>query len=396
MSLNNLTFLFVVLLLWGCGQDRSRQSNTASLSDTPATSWSPQKTKIKYAKKFNVETHQGYTVVTVLDPWQGANQDYRYVLVPLGKPVPEKESFRKNPHDIIQTVTIPLRSIVCTSTTYIPFLDLLNETETLVGFPGTDYISSPKARALINAGEVQDLGTETSLNVEKLIALAPDALMDYAMQGERDYVQLAQHGGIPVLFNADYLESTPLGRAEWIKFAGLFYNKVAVADSIFNKIAARYDALRSLAAKVEAQPTVFSGIMYGDTWFLPGGENSGAKFIKDAGGHYLWQGNPSEGSIKLSFESVYEKAHDAVYWIGVAAYPSFEALKNADARYADFEAFKERNVFSYNAKMGEKGGLTFFELGYARPDIVLADLIKILHPDLLPQYELFFYKRLDE
>ena len=346
-------------------------------------------------KKFSVETIRGYVTITVIKPWKGANENYTYILVPKGEKSPDIDDFKKEKNNVIQTVQTPIENIVCTSTTHIPLLDFLGETASLAGFPGTAYISSEKARALVDAGDVVDIGTEASLNVEKLLEINPQAVMDYAMQGEHDYIRLARKAGISVLLNADYLEESPLGRAEWIKFMALFYNKYALADSIFNRIAANYDSLKSLANKSTAQPTVFSGIMYGDTWFLPGGENSGAKFIKDANGKYLWDSSKDEGSIKLSFETVYEKAHDAEYWIGVAAYNNLKELKNADPKYADFTAFKKAKVYSYNNRMGEKGGITFFELGYMRPDLILADLIKILHPTLLPDYDLYFYKQLE-
>lgn len=388
-------FILFLALSFFLGCNPKNNTEEKSTPNHPTKQILKQELKITHAKKFKVGTHQHYTVVTVLNPWQGANQHYVYVLVPKGEHAPDLNDFQTNPNDIVQAVTVPLSSIVCTSTTYIPLLDFLEETTSLVGFPGTDHISSPKARALIKEGSIANMGTETSLNIEKLLELHPEALMDYAMQGENDYVKLARKAGIAVLFNADYLEETPLGRAEWIKFAGLFYDKASLADALFNDIAATYDSLQTLAKKAEEKPTVFSGIMYGDTWFLPGGKNSGAIFLNDAQADYLWKDTPSDGSLKLSFEAVYEKAHHADYWIGVAAYQSFEALSNANSKYSAFEAFKKKQVYSYNAKTGEKGGLTFFELGYARPDLVLADLIKILHPELLPDYKLYFYKRLD-
>lgn len=392
MRYNYFFFFLPFIVLFGCGQ---KEQNTASNPSDEILAAVQLPSEIKYAQKFKVEAKQGYTVATVANPWQGAEQDYVYVLVPKGQPVPELSTFRAKPTDIVQVVRTPVESIVCTSTTHIPLLDFLDETASLAGFPGTDHISSPKARALIESGSVANMGTETSLNIEKLLEVNPEAVMDYAMQGENSYVKLAKNAGITVLFNADYLEATPLGRAEWIKFAGLLYDKSSLADSIFNTIVTTYDSLKSLATQAIEKPTVFSGIMYGDTWFMPGGKNSGAIFLNDAGADYLWKHTQSNGSLKLNFEAVYERAYDAEYWIGVADFRSFESLRNANKRYSEFQAFKNKQVYTYNAQIGEKGGFTFFELGYARPDIVLADLIKILHPELLPNYDMYFYKRLD-
>ena len=386
--------LCIILLgtLIGCSNKKAKESfsengHAGQKMEFPSST-------VKYASKFKIEVKKGYTVVTVLNPWQGANQDYVYVLFSDSQEKPDLSAFRKCQNEIIREVRIPLERVVLTSTTFIPLLEQLEEATALVGFPGTDHIASERIRRLVDEGKVENLGAEAQLNIEKLINLNPDALMDYAMQGENKSGTLARKGGIPVLYNADYLETSPLGRAEWIKFAGAFFDKAEKADSIFNALEQNYDSLKALASKSDYKPTVFSGIVYGDTWFLPGGRNSAAQFLKDAQADYLWKDTPDEGSIKLSFEAVYYKAHNADFWIGAASFNSLQEIKNADSRYANFRAFKEGNVYTYNAKVGAKGGLTFFELGYARPDLVLADHIKILHSELLPDYELFFYKRL--
>lgn len=393
MNFKFATFLFLSISFFSCdGEKKKQDEKTSDRNDLPTASSST--VSILHASKFKVENTDSFNVVTVMNPWQGALQNYVYVLVRNGQKAPDLEKFRKSENDIIQAVEIPIKSIALTSTTFVPLLDRLNETESFVAFPGTDHISSSKARKLIDSGKVANIGTENGINIERLIELNPDALMENAMQGESDDALLTRKAGIPVLFNADYLEKTPLGRAEWIKFAGLFYDKNQLADSIFNQLATAYDSLKRLASKATSKPTVFSGIVYGDIWFMPGGENSGAIFIRDAHGEYLWKETPNEGSIKLSFEAVYNKAHNADYWIGVASFASLDEIKKSDTRYAEFKAFKEANVYSYNAKIGEKGGMTFFELGYARPDLILADMIKILHPELLPGYELYFYQKL--
>lgn len=393
MNFKFATFLFLSISFFSCdGEKKKKDEKTSDRNDLPTASSST--VSILHASKFKVENTDSFNVVTVMNPWQGALQNYVYVLVRNGQKAPDLEKFRKSENDIIQAVEIPIKSIALTSTTFVPLLDRLNETESFVAFPGTDHISSSKARKLIDSGKVANIGTENGINIERLIELNPDVLMENAMQGESDDALLTRKAGIPVLFNADYLEKTPLGRAEWIKFAGLFYDKNQLADSIFNQLATAYDSLKRLASKATSKPTVFSGIVYGDIWFMPGGENSGAIFIRDAHGEYLWKETPNEGSIKLSFEAVYNKAHNADYWIGVASFASLDEIKKSDTRYAEFKAFKEANVYSYNAKIGEKGGMTFFELGYARPDLILADMIKILHPELLPGYELYFYQKL--
>ena len=364
--------------LIGCTQKKIKQQ----LSDNQTNL-----TSLRYAEGFKVSYSGNIKTVEVNYPFQGAASGYKYLLVPHTEDVPKHEPDTK----IIRT---PLQHIVCTSTTHIPLLDYLHETETLTGFPGTDYISSKKMRERIDQGKIEELGIDKGINLERLAMLKPDMVMAYSMNSDYGQFKKMEELGIPVVMNAEYLEKHPLGRAEWIKFMALFFNKEKEADSIFAVIEKNYLAAKALVPP-EKRPTVMSGIVYGDAWFLPGGQNYNSRLLKDAGCQYLWETDSSTGYLEISFESVYNKANQADYWIGVANYESLEAIRNADQRYAKFKAFAENKVYTYDARKGDKGGSEFLELGYLRPDIILKDLIKITHPDILPDYELFFYKELE-
>jgi iron complex transport system substrate-binding protein len=284
---------------------------------------------------------------------------------------------------------------VCTSTTHIPLLDYLDETDKLVGFPTTDYISSEKARKYVDAGKVQELGVDKGLNLERLAMLKPGMVMGYTMSSDYGQFKKVEELNVPVVINAEYLEKHPLGRAEWIKFLALFFNKEKMADSVFNVVERNYLETKNLALTASKLPTVLSGIVYGDAWFLPGGQNYASKILKDAGCMYLWGDDASNGYLELSFESVYEKARNADLWIGVATLKSLEEIKNADHRYTKFKPYQQKQVYTYDARKGAKGGSEFLELGYLRPDIILKDLVKIAHPALLPEYTLYFHKKLE-
>jgi iron complex transport system substrate-binding protein len=175
----------------------------------------------------------------------------------------------------------------------------------------------------------------------------------------------------------------------------LFFNKEEKADSIFQTIEKEYLSTEALADRVTDKPAVLSGVVYGDAWFLPGGQNYAAKLLKDAGCDYLWEDDSSHGFLELSFESVYEKAHDADIWIGVGSFSSLNEIENADERYSRFKPFRQKNVYTSNARQGAKGGSEFLELGYLRPDIILKDLVKIAHPSLLPDHRLYFHQKLE-
>jgi len=377
----SLLILVATTFLTGCHHDRSSESNQAAKNKL-----SSYQLQTDYAKSFRVIYHEKYKEVIVNNAWKGSDRTFRYLLAP-----PEVEL----PDDDAEVIRVPVENIVCFSTTHIPLLDYLGVTDKLVGFPNTDFISSEKARLLIDQGEVADLGTTEDVNLEILLDLDPDLVMTFAMENDDDRFDMIKRAGIPVVFNADYMENTPLGRAEWIKFMSLFFNLEQKADSIFGKIEYAYDTLQQLVANAGQEPSVLSGIVYGDTWFMPGGENYAAKFFEDANSSYLWSDNDEISYLELSFESVYDQAADTEFWVGVGTYNSREELLEADSRYRDFKAFQENRVYNYNARMGATGGNEYFELGYLRPDLVLADLISIFHPELLPEYEMYFHKKLE-
>jgi iron complex transport system substrate-binding protein len=374
-------FLFALSLSFlSCSTKKTERPQS---SDTGVSA-----TSLRYAEGFKVSILGNSKLVEVKYPFQGATSGYTYLLVPQGQPIPEHEAETR-------VIFTPLKSIVCTSTTHIPLLDYLDETDKLVGFPTTDYISSERMRRRIDAGQIQELGVDKGLNLERLAMLKPGMVMGYTMSSDFGQFKKVEELNVPVVINAEYLEKHPLGRAEWIKFMALFFNKEKQADSVFGVIEKNYLEVKALANNAQKKPSVVSGIVYGDTWFLPGGQNYASKLFKDAGCQYLWGEDPSNGFLELSFESVYEKARNADVWIGVGTFKSLEEIKNADHRYTKFKPFQSKEVYTYDARQGAKGGSEFLELGYLRPDIILKDLLKIGHPDLLPGYELYFHKKLE-
>ena len=342
----------------------------------------------KYAVGFKVTLVGNSKLVEVKQPYQNATSGYQYLLVPKGEVPPTHD-------ETTQVIIVPVENIVCTSTTHIPLLDYINETEKLIGFPTTDYISSEKMRKRIDQGKVKDLGIDKGMNIEMLYTLKPSLVMGYTMTKDLGQLKKIQELGIPVVINAEYLEKHPLGRAEWIKFMALFFGKEREADSVFAEIEKEYLTTQRLVSEVKTKPTVLSGIVYGDAWFMPGGQNYAAKLLKDAGCEYLWASDSTSGFLQLSFESVYATAKEAELWIGVGSFTKLADIKATEERYALFKPFKEQQVYSYDAREGAKGGSEFLELGYLRPDLILKDLVKIAHPELMPSYDLFFHKKLN-
>ncbi len=379
-----LLFLVSILLLIACKDIQKSPSIVQETNNTLV---------VKYAEGFTLSEKEGYTIIRLSNPWPGADQSFEYLLEHEGSQ--QDYSGTENDLNVDAIVVVPVNSMVVTSTTHIPSLDMLGVTDKLVGFPNLDYISSKGARALISEGKIKELGQNESINTEVLINLQPDVVVSFAVDGTNKSMESIAQAGIPVLYNADWTEKHPLGKAEWIKFFGVLFDKQKEADSIFNVIETEYFAARELAKKATTKPTVLSGAMYKDVWYMPQGDSWAARFIADANGEYLWKDTEGTGSLSMSLESVLEKGQNADFWIGPGQFTSVTQFEEAHSVYSEFLALKNGDVYTFTARKGETGGILYYELAPNRPDIVLKDIIKILHPELLPDHQLYFFSKVE-
>ena len=343
------------------------------------------KTSIKYAKGFDIEIYKGYTKLIIKSPYPDATQYQEFILM----------SDREMDFDGDNKIYVPVKKLVATSTTHIPMIEILDETNSLIGFPTTNYISSKKTIERVKQGKIKDLGNEQDFNTEVLISLQPEVMIAFSMGKSSKLYENIEQNGIPVIYNGDWLEDSPLGRAEWIKFFGALYDKNEEADSIFRAIEFEYLKAKKIALQAQNKPTIMSGVLYKDKWNLPAGESFTAQLYKDANTDYLWKNSEGQGSLVLSFETVFEKAEKAEYWIGSGYYTSMEEVAAANAHYQQFETFKTKQIYSFSKRRSENGGVEYFEFGPLQPDVVLKDLIKVVHPELLPEYEPYFLQKLD-
>lgn len=343
------------------------------------------KTSIKYAKGFDIQVYNGYKKLIIKSPYPDAEQYQEFILV----------TDRKTDFDGKNKIYVPVKKVVATSTTHIPMIEILDQTNSLIGFPTTDFISSKKTRDNVEKGLIKDLGNEQDFNTEVLINLQPEVMVAFSMGKSTKLYQNIERNGIPVIFNGDWLEATPLGRAEWIKFFGALYNKDKEADSIFQSIELQYLEAKKIALKAKSRPKIMSGVLYKDKWNLPAGESFTAQLYKDANVDYLWGASKGQGSLVLSFETVFEKAGKATYWIGSGYYTTLEELEAANSHYVQFDTFKTKEIYSFSKRRSENGGVEYFEFAPMQPHIVLKDLIKVVHPELLPGYEPYFLQKLD-
>ncbi|PQJ81801.1 ABC transporter substrate-binding protein [Polaribacter glomeratus] len=341
--------------------------------------------KIKYAKGFDIVNDNGIKKLIIKARYQNSDEAFEYI-------IKNKTAIKSN---IKNTVFTPVQKIVVTSTTHIPMVELLNEETSIIGFPYAKYVSSEKTRLLINANKIAEIGKEGALNTEILLDLQPELIVGYSVSKADKSLTTLEKAGINVIYNGDWLEETPLGRAEWIKFFGVLFDKEKQADSIFKVIETNYLEAKNIALESTKKPTILSGaIMSKDIWNLPAGESFVAQFLKDANLTYLWQESEGKGSLSLSFESVFDKARNADFWIAPGYFSSKEQLLNSNKIYAEFDAFKNDNIYTPTLKKGKTGGVIYYELAPTRPDLVLKDMIKITNPDLLPDYKFTFFEKM--
>jgi iron complex transport system substrate-binding protein len=366
--------LLMAILILALGSCQTKKHN-----NEPNNSNHPN--AIKYAKGFDITPHEDHFKLVIHNPYLNAEIPIEYKI----------STPRSNG---IQGIKTPLRSVVVTSTTHIPFLDMLGVQDKLVGFPNTNYISSAKTRARIDEGSVLDLGNEEQINTELLMALHPDLVIGFSLYSNNKMFANIEKMGIPVILNGDWLEETPLGRAEWIKFFGLLFDKLDEANRIFDEIERNYLEAKAIASQSNASPTVISGGLFKDIWNLPAGNSFEATFLNHANTDYLYSKSQGKGSLSLSMEAVYEKAKDAEIWISPSYHETLASMKSANEIYAKFKAFETNSVYTFVNNKGPTGGVIYFELAPARPDLVLKDLIKIAHPEMLPEYEMRFFELL--
>ena len=363
-------FTFLIIL-FSCQIEKIKSDNK-----------SEENTKINFAKGFQIEDQNEIQKIIIKSPYQNSEEVFEYFLS-------RNKKFKKE-------LRIPISRIVVTSTTHIPMIELLNEENSIVGFPNVTYISSKKTRQRVEQGFIKEIGKENLLNTEVLLNLQPDLVLGYSVSTANKSLEIIKKSGIPVIYNGDWLEETPLGRAEWIRFFGVLYDKQKMADSIFKTIETAYLEVKQLALKTSEKPTILSGAeMSKDIWNLPAGESFVAQFLADANLDYLWKNSKGKGSLSLSFESVFERAKEADFWIAPGYFSSKIEMLERNKLYAEFKAFKKDNIYTSTLKKGKNGGVIYYELAPTRPDLVLKDLIKIVHPELLPNYTLTFFEKMN-
>jgi iron complex transport system substrate-binding protein len=375
-----ILFLLIFLLNSGCTHNRapSDKNNTAVPLD------------LHYAQGFKLEKSADLVTLRVMNPWQQAeNVSYQYWLGKTShaprKDIPENRYFK-----------VPVEKVVCLSTTFVGFIDFLHQEGTIVGISGKKYVTSASLSEKIYNGEIPDVGYDENLSYEKLIELQPDVVFVYGITGSvSSIVARLDEVGIKSVVVAEYLEETPLAKMEWIKYFGAFYNQMTGAGLKFDSVASNYNKLVQKASLETIKPKVMVGLPWSGTWYISGGKSYMANLLRDAGGQYLWHDLPYKDSRPVSLEKVFEKSFEADFWLNPGEAGSKADILKVDPRFAQLKAFRDSSIYNNNNQVNDRGGNAYFEKGVVEPDIILSDIISVIHPHLLPSYRMKYYKKLD-
>lgn len=397
--------LFVAssLALVGCSQSESSGPASSSASAQrgcithfdASKDYFPDKATFRDARGLTVSYHKFYKVVTVKTPSLTSSKHTTYVLVQCGAPRPKLDGSLAT----AQTITIPTTRIALGSTTEPLKFQMMNKLNAVVGMTSVDKVGDPKTREALKDHKVADFGVgdgTTEVNTEKLASLRPDL---FIVSGHDDPGKFAKvkEMGTPVVAEPDFLENTPLGRAEWIKYDSLFVNAEKVANHKYDEIAKKYHETIQHTATVKTRPSVLYGYQFKGTWYIKSNENYSIQFLRDAGGSYVFSDVHGITSSKLDTETILAKAHDADFWIdGHINEPeksSIPRIIKADPRMKTLKAVRTGNVWDATLRTDPKHGNDYWQTGIVRPDLVLADLSAILHPELSHHHRFIFYRK---
>lgn len=379
--------LLMVTLCVGCSSGEQFDSSlfTRKL-------YSPQ-----YASGFEIRaTEDGTaTLIACHNPWQGAKDVTQYLLIdPEGR-------FNSSQSHNLQRIDGPARRIVCMSSSYVAMLSAIGKSEYTAGVSGIDFISDEYVNS--NRDKVRDVGYDNNIDYETLLALAPDIVLLYGVNAASAMEVKLQELGIPYIYIGEYVEPSPLGKAEWVVAIAEIAGCREEGEKFFSEIPTRYNHLKELAASATSKPKVMLNTPYADSWYMPSTQSYIARLIADAAGDYLYDRDTDNTSATIDNEEAYLMAAKADCWLNVGQIYSLAELRSRYPKLADIECVKRGNVYNCTRRLSPAGGNDFWESGVIRPDIILSDLIKIFHPELLNEApneallepELYYYQRLE-
>ena len=363
----------LLLTLIGCGAPRSGAERFVHPRYEP-----------RYATGFELlsDGEGGSTLLRVRNPWQGSSTVCSELFIRRNdEPIPA--------HFTGQVLEGEARRIVCMSSTYVAMLDALDAVERVVGVSGIEFISNPYIQA--HRDRIGDVGYDGNLNYERLVALNPDLVLLYGVSGSSELEPKLRELQIPFLYIGEYLEQSPLGKAEWMVFLAELLGEREKGEARFAPLPERYQALCELAQTAAHRPRVMLNTPYRDSWFMPSTDNYVVRLIEDAGGDYLYPANDSNRSVVIDLEAAYLLCAQADYWLHQGTIRSLDELRQRFPRFADVRCIARGSLYNNTLHSTPAGGNDFWESGVVHPDRILQDLIRILHPELLASEGDFYY-----
>jgi iron complex transport system substrate-binding protein len=347
------------------------------------------KEPVIYANGFTLQTDKSNSLVTIINPWQNAlNVKYFYLLSDTLK----RSQIIDESHWFIKT---PVKRVVCLSTTHIGFIGFIHESGSIVGISGKNYVVNEELRSKISRDQLPDVGYDENLSFELILKLKPDVVLAYGVSGTvTNTVRKLNELGIPTILIAEYLEEVPLAKMEWIKVFGALYGCKDFAMHKFDSVANQYNQLALLAGKASNKPTVLLGLPWRGTWYISGGKSYIARLVTDAGGEYIFNNLMFNESRPIALEKVFERALHAEFWLNSGDARTKDDLFSVDERFNRLSPVFNDHVYNNNKMISPSGGNAFYESGVVEPEIILSDLIYILHPQLLPSHQLKYYRKL--
>ena len=388
--LSGAVLMALLLMLSGCHRTRSAQAVTAG--DTIPLRYAQNLTMVRFADGILVE---------LKDPWHEGRILHRYWLTEdsnskssaILSPLSSLHSPLSTLHSPLSSIKFPLQRSVVFNTAHASLIGMLNATDRIAGVADLKYMLLPDVQRRVQQGEIVDCGNSMSPDIEQIVSLHADAILLSPFENSGGYGRLEKLG-IPIIECADYMETSPLGRAEWMRFYGLLFGCSQQADSLFSMVEHAYCALRdsvastsqrlnsSTSQRLNSSTSLLTERLTGSTWYVPGGKSTMGRLIADAGATYAWADDDHSGSLALSFETVLSKSGNADVWLmnTSSSQPfTYESLAAEHHGYTQFKAFREQNIYFINTLQ-----VPYFEEVSFRPDLLLRDYITMLHPN--PQH----------
>ncbi len=338
-------------------------------SPTKVSDKADGKSLLRYATLLTMEESDSFCTATIANPWRKGDYLARYVLVPKERPIPSQL-----PEGIV--LRTPLQGNALTTSVHLALLSELGALEQVSGVADTAYIVSQELKDYLRRHtEVKYLGASMQPNAELYRAASAKAVWVSPFENAGNGV--LERMGLPLIQCADYMETSPLARAEWVRFYGRLVGKGREADSLFAAVESKYNTLKKRAAEQPSKqrPTVMCDLRTGAVWYQPGGNSTMGQLIADAGGRYLWADRHESGSIPLNMESVYKRAHNADIWLVKCGAPqslTYAMMQHECPQYAAFAAWKNRKVFVCNTLT-----TPFYETVPFHPELLLQDFADI-------------------